>query len=83
VIAVLDWELASIGDPMMDLAYACMIYHWPEEIKVIFPNHDDGMYKIFDNYMCCQNFLSFIIIAVFLWRADWPSQRDINSSGIQ
>jgi aminoglycoside phosphotransferase (APT) family kinase protein len=49
VIAVLDWELASIGDPMMDLAYACMIYHWPEEIKVIFPNHDDGMCKIFKN----------------------------------
>jgi aminoglycoside phosphotransferase (APT) family kinase protein len=43
VIAVLDWELASIGDPMMDLAYTCMIYHYPEEIKVIFPNHNNGM----------------------------------------
>ncbi|CAB3986771.1 Acyl- dehydrogenase family member 11, partial [Paramuricea clavata] len=41
VIAVLDWELASIGDPMMDLAYTCMIYHYPQEIKVIFPNHNN------------------------------------------
>jgi aminoglycoside phosphotransferase (APT) family kinase protein len=29
VVAVLDWELATIGDPLADLAYLCMAYHMP------------------------------------------------------
>lgn len=29
VVAVLDWELATIGDPLADLAYTCLIYHFP------------------------------------------------------
>ena len=29
VLAVLDWELSTIGDPLADLAYACMPYHLP------------------------------------------------------
>ena len=43
MIAVLDWELASIGDPMIDLAYSCMMYHCPQEIEVILPNYFNGM----------------------------------------
>jgi aminoglycoside phosphotransferase (APT) family kinase protein len=27
IIAVLDWELATLGHPISDLAYACMYYH--------------------------------------------------------
>ena len=27
VIAVLDWELSTIGHPLGDLAYACMLFH--------------------------------------------------------
>jgi aminoglycoside phosphotransferase (APT) family kinase protein len=27
VVAVLDWELATLGHPLADLAYACLIYH--------------------------------------------------------
>ncbi len=27
MIAVLDWELATIGHPLADLAYNCMLYH--------------------------------------------------------
>jgi aminoglycoside phosphotransferase (APT) family kinase protein len=30
VVAVLDWELATIGHPIADLAYCCMAYHLPE-----------------------------------------------------
>ncbi len=33
VAAVLDWELATIGHPLADLAYCCMPYHLP---------HDEG-----------------------------------------
>ena len=29
VVAVLDWELATIGHPLADLAYNCMTYHLP------------------------------------------------------
>jgi len=29
VIAVLDWELSTIGHPFADLAYQCMLYHIP------------------------------------------------------
>lgn len=29
VIAVLDWELSTVGHPYADLAYQCMLYHIP------------------------------------------------------
>jgi aminoglycoside phosphotransferase (APT) family kinase protein len=29
VVAVLDWELATLGHPLADLAYACLTYHMP------------------------------------------------------
>jgi aminoglycoside phosphotransferase (APT) family kinase protein len=29
IVAVLDWELATIGHPLADLAYNCMSYHLP------------------------------------------------------
>ncbi len=31
VIAVLDWELSTLGHPLSDLAYNCLPYHWPQE----------------------------------------------------
>jgi aminoglycoside phosphotransferase (APT) family kinase protein len=32
VLAVLDWELSTLGDPLADLAYNCLPYHMPEAI---------------------------------------------------
>ncbi|HKU43858.1 MAG TPA: phosphotransferase family protein [Polyangiales bacterium] len=29
VLAVLDWELSTLGNPLADLAYNCMAYHLP------------------------------------------------------
>ncbi|MFH5924378.1 phosphotransferase [Roseomonas xinghualingensis] len=29
IAAVLDWELATLGHPLADLAYACLTYHLP------------------------------------------------------
>lgn len=30
VVAVLDWELSTLGDPLCDLAYTCLCYHIDE-----------------------------------------------------
>ncbi len=30
VVAVVDWELSTIGHPLADVAYNCMVYHLPE-----------------------------------------------------
>lgn len=29
IVALLDWELATLGHPLADIAYACMYYHMP------------------------------------------------------
>ena len=29
IVAVLDWELATLGHPLADLGYACLTYHMP------------------------------------------------------
>ncbi len=31
LLAILDWELATIGHPMADLAYLCSFYHLPQD----------------------------------------------------
>jgi len=31
VIAILDWELCTLGYPLADLAYNCMLYHFPAD----------------------------------------------------
>jgi aminoglycoside phosphotransferase (APT) family kinase protein len=32
VVAVLDWELSTLGHPLADLAYCCIAWHsWPDE----------------------------------------------------
>ncbi|XP_053570310.1 LOW QUALITY PROTEIN: acyl-CoA dehydrogenase family member 11 [Bombina bombina] len=33
VIAVLDWELSTIGHPMSDLAYFTSLYFWPTKVR--------------------------------------------------
>ncbi|XP_019487796.1 PREDICTED: acyl-CoA dehydrogenase family member 11, partial [Hipposideros armiger] len=35
VIAVLDWELSTIGHPLSDLAHLCMFYFWPRAVPLI------------------------------------------------
>ena len=32
VVAVLDWELSTLGDPITDLATACFHYYRPDSI---------------------------------------------------
>ncbi len=32
IVAVLDWELATLGHPLADLAYTCLPWHLPAEV---------------------------------------------------
>ena len=31
IVAIVDWELSTLGDPLADLAYNCLTYHLPPE----------------------------------------------------
>lgn len=35
VIAILDWELSTLGDPLSDLAYNCLPHHLPPNFPVL------------------------------------------------
>lgn len=35
VIAVLDWELSTTGQPLADLAYFLMLHYWPVNLNII------------------------------------------------
>jgi aminoglycoside phosphotransferase (APT) family kinase protein len=35
VVAVLDWELSTLGNALADFAYGCLAYHLPSESKVL------------------------------------------------
>jgi aminoglycoside phosphotransferase (APT) family kinase protein len=37
VVAVLDWELSTIGDPLADLAYSCLTWWLPESAGGVSP----------------------------------------------
>src|SRR5262249_39841004 len=45
VVALLDWELSTLGHPMADLAYNCMKYHTLEAFSLAqmegIPNEDE------------------------------------------
>lgn len=34
VIAVLDWELSTTGQPLADLAYFLMPHYWPTSLNI-------------------------------------------------
>jgi aminoglycoside phosphotransferase (APT) family kinase protein len=35
VVAVLDWELSTLGHPLSDLAYNCMLYRLPADLPTV------------------------------------------------
>ena len=43
VLAVLDWELSTLGHPIADLAYSTMMYHLPkgDTVSAVPPLPDD------------------------------------------
>jgi aminoglycoside phosphotransferase (APT) family kinase protein len=41
IIAVVDWELSTLGHPLADLAYNCLTYHLPPEALGLVDQDDD------------------------------------------
>ncbi|XP_036595031.1 acyl-CoA dehydrogenase family member 10 isoform X2 [Trichosurus vulpecula] len=35
VLAVLDWELSTLGDPLSDVAYSCLTHYLPSDFPII------------------------------------------------
>ncbi|XP_042297752.1 acyl-CoA dehydrogenase family member 10 isoform X2 [Sceloporus undulatus] len=35
VVSVLDWELSTLGNPLSDVAYNCMVYYLPSHFDII------------------------------------------------
>lgn len=35
VLAVLDWELSTLGDPLVDVAYNCLAYYLPSSLPTL------------------------------------------------
>ena len=35
VLAVLDWELSTLGDPISDTAYGCMAHYMPHQVAML------------------------------------------------
>jgi len=52
VTAVLDWELSTLGDPILDLAYSCIPYHWPKELEFV-SKFSLGMIVVFKSSHYC------------------------------
>ncbi|XP_051738696.1 acyl-CoA dehydrogenase family member 11 isoform X2 [Ctenopharyngodon idella] len=79
VLAVLDWELSTTGQPIADLAYFLMPHYWPSHYKLIstmggvtgvegIPSPDD----LISIYCCCRGIPNslpqlnfFIAMAIF------------------
>ncbi|XP_030073655.1 acyl-CoA dehydrogenase family member 10 [Microcaecilia unicolor] len=35
IIAVLDWELSTLGDPLSDVAYNCIVHYLPSDFSIL------------------------------------------------
>lgn len=35
VLAVLDWELSTLGDPLADVAYSCLAHYLPSSFPLL------------------------------------------------
>ena len=46
VLAVVDWELSTLGAPLSDLAYNCLPYHVPDDIRGDITSLDFAAYGI-------------------------------------
>lgn len=46
VLAVLDWELSTLGDPFADVAYSCLAYYLPSSFPILRGFRDQDVTKL-------------------------------------
>uniref|UniRef100_A0A671WCG3 Acyl-CoA dehydrogenase family member 11 n=1 Tax=Sparus aurata TaxID=8175 RepID=A0A671WCG3_SPAAU len=54
VIAVLDWELSTTGQPLADFAYFLMPHYWPSNLNVISTMGVPSVDDLISNYCRCR-----------------------------
>jgi aminoglycoside phosphotransferase (APT) family kinase protein len=52
ILAVVDWELSTLGAPLSDLAYSCLPYHVPDDVRGDITNLDYASYGIPSEQEC-------------------------------
>jgi aminoglycoside phosphotransferase (APT) family kinase protein len=77
VLAVLDWELSTLGHPLADLAYHCMPRHIPAGLFRSMGGVDPGPLGIPDEAAYLQTYCARMADQGVHWdvdrvRADWP-----------
>lgn len=66
MIAVLDWELSTTGQPLADFAYFLMHHYWPLDMNIGSMGSlkgvegDDSSQKMSTDRLPCFNFLPFL-----------------------
>ncbi|XP_066206510.1 acyl-CoA dehydrogenase family member 11 [Saccopteryx leptura] len=67
VIAVLDWELSTIGHPLSDLAFLSLFYFWPKTLRLkhssFYPQENRGipsMEELISIYCRCRGINSLL-----------------------
>ena len=53
LLAVLDWELSTLGHPFADLAYQCMFWRMPNDVRRARRNRPDGRGPSDRGRICC------------------------------
>lgn len=63
VVAVLDWELSTLGDPMADLVNTCIIYHTKPNMPHIRGRQITSEHGSFflSEIACVNNFASYCL----------------------
>jgi len=61
ILAVLDWELSTLGNPLADLSSFCQIYHAPAHgIFTGLGNFDKGFYGIPTEFKLREHYLQLL-----------------------
>ncbi|XP_071792145.1 acyl-CoA dehydrogenase family member 11-like isoform X1 [Asterias amurensis] len=60
VIAVLDWELSTLGEPLTDVGYACMLYHYPQDMPIHLINPNQKQFSSLESLACIPDEHSFL-----------------------
>jgi len=72
VVAVLDWELATLGHPLSDLSYNALAWHMPSGILRGYGDQDTAALGLPDEQAYVARYCEHMHMALADVRKDWP-----------